>query len=161
MISVSPVGVNDVEVVTLELEEEVGEANNKEEERDAPVKMTALEKEEDDDDDEIVEVGRVRKRRTVRRSTGVGGKAPHLAINFRQVRKSLPVASSKQVKVKEVPEYFDVEGEEEEEDEEGVDDVQVEKKTDSFLIRLYFISSSFPTFHTSWFSGERGPFCKC
>ena len=126
MISVSPVGVNDVEVVTLELEEEVGEANNKEEERDAPVKMTALEKEEDDDDDEIVEVGRVRKRRTVRRSTGVGGKAPHLAINFRQVRKSLPVASSKQVKVKEVPEYFDVEDEEEEEDdEEGVDDVQV------------------------------------
>ena len=126
MISVSPVGVNDVEVVTLELEEEVGEANNKEEERDAPVKMTALEKkEEDDDDDEIVEVGRVRKRRTVRRSTGVGGKAPHLAINFRQVRKSLPVASSKQVKVKEVPEYFDVEDEEEEDDDEGVDDVQV------------------------------------
>ena len=32
---------------------------------------------------EIVEVGRVRRRRTVRRSTGVGGKAPHLAINFR------------------------------------------------------------------------------
>ena len=31
----------------------------------------------------IVEVGRVRRRRTVRRSTGVGGKAPHLAINFR------------------------------------------------------------------------------
>ena len=30
-----------------------------------------------------VEVGRVRRRRTVRRSTGVGGKAPHLAINFR------------------------------------------------------------------------------
>ena len=32
---------------------------------------------------DIVEVGRVRRRRTVRRSTGVGGKAPHLAINFR------------------------------------------------------------------------------
>ena len=127
MISVSPVGVDDVEVVTLELEEQVGEANNREEERDALVKVTAEAREmkEEDDDDEIVEVGRVRKRRTVRRSTGVGGKAPHLAINFRQVRKSLPVASSKQVKVKEVPEYFDVEDEEEEDDEEGVDDVQV------------------------------------
>ena len=128
MISVSPVGVDDVEVVTLELEEEVVEANNKEEEREASLKVIAGakdKKEEEEDDDEIVEVGRVRKRRTVRRSTGVGGKAPHLAINFRQVRKSLPVASGKQVKVKEVPEYFDVEDEEEEEDEEGVDDVQV------------------------------------
>ena len=129
MISVSPVGVDDVEVVTLELEEEVVEANNKEEEREASLKVIAGAKdkkeEEEEDDDEIIEVGRVRKRRTVRRSTGVGGKAPHLAINFRQVRKSLPVASSKQVKVKEVPEYFDVEDEQEEEEEEGVDDVQV------------------------------------
>ena len=127
MISVSPVGVDDVEVVTLELEEEVVEAKNKEEEREVSLKVIAgaKDKKEEEDDDEIVEVGRVRKRRTVRRSTGVGGKAPHLAINFRQVRKSLPVASGKQVKVKEVPEYFDVEDEEEEEDEEGVDDVQV------------------------------------
>ena len=83
MISVSPVGVDDVEVVTLELEEEV---NNKEVEvKDAPVKLGtgSLEKVEEEDDDDIVEIGRVRKRRTVRRSTGVGGKAPHLAINFR------------------------------------------------------------------------------
>merc|ERR1719209_842488 len=111
MISVSPLAVEDVEVVTLELEE----ASDKV----AP----ALEQVEDEEEDDIVEVGRVRRRRTVRRSTGVGGKAPHLAINFRQVRKSLPVAS-KADKVKEVPEYFDVE-DEDEADEEGVDDVQV------------------------------------
>ena len=124
MISVSPVGVEDIEVVTLELEEDVGEAKEE-------MKVTAVatvekkkdEEEEEEEEEEIVEIGRVRKRRTVRRSTGVGGKAPHLAISFRQVRKSLPVAS-RQVKVKEVPEYFDVE-DEEEEDEEGVDDVQV------------------------------------
>ena len=122
MISVSPVGVEDIEVVTLELEEEVGEAKEE-------MKVTAVatvekkKEEEEEEEEEIVEIGRVRKRRTVRRSTGVGGKAPHLAISFRQVRKSLPVAS-RQVKVKEVPEYFDVE-DEEEEDEEGVDDVQV------------------------------------
>ena len=122
MISVSPVGVDAIEVVTLELEENVEEAKEEEEDMTA---SALVEKKEEEDDDEIMEVGRVRKRRTVRRSTGVGGKAPHLAINFRQVRKSLPVASSKQVKVKEVPEYFDVEDEQEEEDEEGVDDVQV------------------------------------
>ena len=121
MISVSPVAVDAIEVVTLELEENVGEAKKEEEKMTA----SALVEKEEEDDDEIMEVGRVRKRRTVRRSTGVGGKAPHLAINFRQVRKSLPVASSKQVKVKEVPEYFDVEDEQEEEEEEGVDDVQV------------------------------------
>ena len=127
MISVSPVGVDDIEVVTLELEENVGEAKVEEEKMTASALVEKKEEEEvEEDDDEIMEVGRVRKRRTVRRSTGVGGKAPHLAINFRQVRKSLPVASSKQVKVKVVPEYFDVEDEEEEEgDEEGVDDVQV------------------------------------
>ena len=125
MISVSPVAVDAIEVVTLELEENVGEAK-KEEEKMTASALVEKEEEEEEDDDEIMEVGRVRKRRTVRRSTGVGGKAPHLAINFRQVRKSLPVASSKQVKVKEVPEYFDVEDEqEEEEEEEGVDDVQV------------------------------------
>ena len=122
MISVSPVAVDAIEVVTLELEENVGKAK-KEEEKMTASALVEKEEEEEEDDDEIMEVGRVRKRRTVRRSTGVGGKAPHLAINFRQVRKSLPVASSKQVKVKEVPEYFDVEDEEEEE--EGVDDVQV------------------------------------
>ena len=119
MISVSPVGVEDIEVVTLELEEDVGDAKEE-------MKVTAVatvEKKKDEEEEEIVEIGRVRKRRTVRRSTGVGGKAPHLAISFRQVRKSLPVAS-RQVKIKEVPEYFDVE-DEEEEDEEGVDDVQV------------------------------------
>ena len=120
MISVSPVGVEDIEVVTLELEEDVGDAKEE-------MKVTAVakveKKEDEEEEEEIVEIGRVRKRRTVRRSTGVGGKAPHLAISFRQVRKSLPVAS-RQVKVKEVPEYFDVE-DEEEEDEEGVDDVQV------------------------------------
>ena len=126
----SPVGLDDIEVVTLELEEDVGDSNKKEEEgeRDAPEKVIdgALEKQEGEEEEEIVEVGRVRKRRTVRRSTGVGGKAPHLAINFRQVRKSLPVAgSNKQVKVKEVPEYFDVEDEDEEEEEEDADDVQV------------------------------------
>ena len=126
MISVSPVGVDDIEVVTLELEENVGEAKVEEEKMTASALVEKKKEEEEEDDDEIMEVGRVRKRRTVRRSTGVGGKAPHLAINFRQVRKSLPVASSKQVKVKVVPEYFDVEDEEEEEgDEEGVDDVQV------------------------------------
>ena len=124
MISVSPVAVDAIEVVTLELEENVGEAK-KEEEKMTASALVEKEEEEEEDDDEIMEVGRVRKRRTVRRSTGVGGKAPHLAINFRQVRKSLPVASSKQVKVKEVPEYFDVEDEQEEEEEEGVDDVQV------------------------------------
>ena len=124
MISVSPVAVDAIEVVTLELEENVGKAK-KEEEKMTASALVEKEEEEEEDDDEIMEVGRVRKRRTVRRSTGVGGKAPHLAINFRQVRKSLPVASSKQVKVKEVPEYFDVEDEQEEEEEEGVDDVQV------------------------------------
>ena len=41
------------------------------------------------------------------------------------MRKSLPVASSAQVKVKEVPEYFDVDDDDQEEDEEGADDVQV------------------------------------
>ena len=42
------------------------------------------------------------------------------------MRKSLPVAS-KADKVKEVPEYFDVEDEDEDEvGEEGVDDVQVD-----------------------------------
>ena len=121
MISVSPVGVEDIEVVTLELEEDVGDA--KEEMKVTAVATVEKKKDEEEEEEEIVEIGRVRKRRTVRRSTGVGGKAPHLAISFRQVRKSLPVAS-RQVKVKEVPEYFDVE-DEEEEDEEGVDDVQV------------------------------------
>ena len=122
MISVSPVGVEDIEVVTLELEEDVGDA--KEEKKVTAIATVEKKKdEEEEEEEEIVEIGRVRKRRTVRRSTGVGGKAPHLAISFRQVRKSLPVAS-RQVKVKEVPEYFDVE-DEEEEDEEGVDDVQV------------------------------------
>ena len=120
MISVSPVGVEDIEVVTLELEEDVGDAK---EEMKVTAIATVEKKEDEEEEEEIVEIGRVRKRRTVRRSTGVGGKAPHLAISFRQVRKSLPVAS-RQVKVKEVPEYFDVE-DEEEEDEEGVDDVQV------------------------------------
>ena len=101
MISVSPLAVENVEVVTLELEEASAKV--------AP----ALEQVEDEEEDdivevgrviiiiflynivvmgiiiieiiiiEIVEVGRVRRRRTVRRSTGVGGKAPHLAINFR------------------------------------------------------------------------------
>ena len=121
MISVSPVGVEDIEVVTLELEEDVGDA--KEEMKVTTIATVEKKKDEEEEEEEIVEIGRVRKRRTVRRSTGVGGKAPHLAISFRQVRKSLPVAS-RQVKVKEVPEYFDVE-DEEEEDEEGVDDVQV------------------------------------
>ena len=120
MISVSPVGVEDIEVVTLELEEDVGDAK---EEMKVTAIATVEKKKDEEEEEEIVEIGRVRKRRTVRRSTGVGGKAPHLAISFRQVRKSLPVAS-RQVKIKEVPEYFDVE-DEEEEDEEGVDDVQV------------------------------------
>ena len=116
MISVSPLVVEDVEVVTLELEEASAKV------------VPALEQVEDEEEDdivevgsviiiiflynivvmgiiiieiiiieilevgmiivdiiiiEIVEVGRVRRRRTVRRSTGVGGKAPHLAINFR------------------------------------------------------------------------------
>ena len=101
MISVSPLAVENVEVVTLELEEASAKV------------VPALEQVEDEEEDdivevgrvimiiflynnvvmgiiiieiiiiEIVEVGRVRRRRTVRRSTGVGGKAPHLAINFR------------------------------------------------------------------------------
>ena len=71
MISVSPLVVEDVEVVTLELEEASAKV------------VPALEQVEDEEEDDIVEVGRVRRRRTVRRSTGVGGKAPHLAINFR------------------------------------------------------------------------------
>ena len=55
------------------------------------------------------------------------------------MRKSLPVAS-KADKVKEVPEYFDVE-DEDEADEEGVDDVQVGLKTS--LNQLFTFLSMF------------------
>ena len=47
-------------------------------------------------------------RKTARRSTGVGGKTPRLAINFKQVRK-------KSKKAKSVQECFDVDDDEEEE----------------------------------------------
>ena len=47
-------------------------------------------------------------RKTARRSTGVGGKTPRLAINFKQVRK-------KSKKAKSVQECFDVDDEEEDE----------------------------------------------
>ena len=47
-------------------------------------------------------------RKTARRSTGVGGKTPRLAINFKQVRK-------KSKKAKSVQECFDVDDDEDEE----------------------------------------------
>ena len=47
-------------------------------------------------------------RKTARRSTGVGGKTPRLAINFKQVRK-------KSKRAKSVQECFDVDDDEEEE----------------------------------------------
>ena len=55
-------------------------------------------------------------RRTIRRSTGVGGKVPRLAINFKQVRK--------RVKTKVLQECFDVE------DEEEVDEVTIVESGD-------------------------------
>merc|ERR1719342_1940026 len=61
-----------------------------------------------------------KKFRTVRKSTGVGGKAPHNLIAFKPLRKSAPVkpVSSKKV-VPVEPEYFDVD------DDDSDDDVQV------------------------------------
>ena len=56
-------------------------------------------------------------RKTARRSTGVGGKTPRLAINFKQVRK-------KSKKAKSAQECFDVDDDEEEEEEAGSFQVQ-------------------------------------
>ena len=56
-------------------------------------------------------------RKTARRSTGVGGKTPRLAINFKQVRK-------KSKRAKSVQECFDVDDDEEEEEEAGSFQVQ-------------------------------------
>ena len=66
-----------------------------------------------------------RKRRTLRKSTGVGGKAPHLAIAFKPVRKSLPLQQERRGRSKVVPEYFEVEDDEEEKVEDDDDDIQV------------------------------------
>ena len=83
-------------------------------------------------DDDTTELAK-RKRRTVRKSTGVGGKAPHLAVPFRQVRKA-SLGVEVEGRRKEVPEYFDVEDEEEDDDiqvieKDPLDDVEVEDRS--------------------------------
>ena len=70
-------------------------------------------------DDDTVEMRR--KRRTLRKSTGVGGKAPHLAITFKPVRRTLPMEGKKK---KAIPEYFDI-ADDDDEDVEDSDDIQV------------------------------------
>ena len=61
-----------------------------------------------------------KKWRTVRKSTGVGGKAPHSAIPFKPLRKSLPVKPISPRKTRNLnPEYFDVE------DDDSDDEIQV------------------------------------
>jgi len=61
-----------------------------------------------------------KKWRTVRKSTGVGGKAPHSAIPFKPLRKSLPVKPISPRKTRNAnPEYFDVE------DDDSDDEIQV------------------------------------
>ena len=71
-----------------------------------------------------------------RKSTGVGGKAPHLAVPFRQVRKA-PLGAEAKGRRKEVPEYFDVEDEEEDDDiqvveKDPLDDVEVQDRSAGF-----------------------------
>eukprot|EP00092_Neocalanus_flemingeri_P015880 GFUD01017197.1.p1 GENE.GFUD01017197.1~~GFUD01017197.1.p1 ORF type:complete len:696 (+),score=188.04 GFUD01017197.1:42-2129(+) len=61
-----------------------------------------------------------KKWRTVRKSTGVGGKAPHNAIPFKPLRKNLPVKPNSPRKTRKAnPEYFDVE------DDDSDDEIQV------------------------------------
>ena len=74
------------------------------------------EKEEEEKEEEEKEEDASSSRRTIRRSTGVGGKVPRLAINFKQVRK--------RVKTKVLQECFDVE------DEEDVDEVTIVESGD-------------------------------
>jgi len=62
-----------------------------------------------------------KKWRTMRKSTGVGGKAPHSAIPFKPLRKTVAVQPPSPKKAKNVdPEYFDVE-----DDEDSDDEIQV------------------------------------
>jgi len=62
-----------------------------------------------------------KKWRTMRKSTGVGGKAPHSAIPFKPLRKVVAVQPPSPKKPKNVdPEYFDVE-----DDEDSDDEIQV------------------------------------
>ena len=93
----------------LEMEEDVGakEGNDGQE---------VYEKEEEEKEEEEKEEDASSSRRTIRRSTGVGGKVPRLAINFKQVRK--------RVKTKVLQECFDVE------DEEDVDEVTIVESGD-------------------------------
>jgi len=73
-----------------------------------------------------------KKWRTVRKSTGVGGKAPHAMIPFKPLRKTVAVQPPSPKKSKSVnPEYFDVEDDEDSEDEiqvienDPLDDIEV------------------------------------
>ena len=64
-------------------------------------------------------------RKTARRSTGVGGKTPRLAINFKQVRK-------KSKKAKSVQECFDVD-----DDEDEAESFQVQEEDEVALVENY------------------------
>ena len=92
----------------LEMEEDVGakEGNDGQE----------VDEKEEEEEKEEKEEDASSSRRTIRRSTGVGGKVPRLAINFKQVRK--------RVKTKVLQEFFDVE------DEEDVDEVTIVESGD-------------------------------
>merc|ERR1711970_76124 len=73
-----------------------------------------------------------KKWRTVRKSTGVGGKAPHATIPFKPLRKTVAVKPPSPKKSKSVnPEYFDVEDDEDSDNEiqvienDPLDDIEV------------------------------------
>jgi len=73
-----------------------------------------------------------KKWRTVRKSTGVGGKAPHAMIPFKPLRKTVAVQPPSPKKSKSVnPEYFDVEDDEDSDNEiqvienDPLDDIEV------------------------------------
>jgi len=73
-----------------------------------------------------------KKWRTVRKSTGVGGKAPHAMIPFKPLRKTVAVHPPSPKKSKSVdPEYFDVEDDEDSDNEiqvlenDPLDDIEV------------------------------------
>jgi len=92
-----------------------------------------------------------KKGRTVRKSTGVGGKAPHVVVPFKPLRKSLAVKPPTPKKSKNVnPEYFDVEDGEDSDDEiqviehDPLDDIEVVSDGEMFcdMCGLFLESSS-------------------
>lgn len=92
-----------------------------------------------------------KKWRTARKSTGVGGKAPHVVVPFKPLRKSLAVKPPTPKKSKSVnPEYFDVEDGEDSDDEiqviehDPLDDIEVVSDGEMFcdMCGLFLESSA-------------------